>query len=262
MTGGTDGTRAGTDTAPERRGGAAPGSGVRGLLEALAAGAAGVLVTGGLAAVGAFWPALTVLAGAVTASGLLLARRGGRKRYLLAGVAYCLGLAAVIEFRAGAVPPAYAGGVLPGAGGFGAVSAALVIAKAAGKRVVRRLAILVARDEAYWAQVWEALASFASLLSVAWLLATFAEKLVRYAGVSVGAVALLVANALGYRVTVTVLGVEVEAVTALFVGCVLIWFHLLDTLHNSWRAVALSAERAGRERGPAADEEESARTES
>jgi hypothetical protein len=218
--------------------------GIDRVFTAWSAAAAGVAVTGGLAVVGAFWPALTVLAGAVTASGLLLARRGGRKRYLLAGVVYCLGLAVVVEAGASVVPAAYSRAVLPAAGGLGAISGVLVVAKVAGKRAVKRLAEAVAADEDFWGQVWEALAAFGSLLSLAWLLVTFTEKVVRYASVSVGAVGLLVANMLGHRVPVSVFGVEVEAVMALFVGCVLVWFHLLDTLHNSWRAVALSAEKA------------------
>lgn len=203
----------------------------------------GVLVTGGLAALDVFWPALTVLAGALTASGLLLARRGGRKRYLLAGVGYCLGLALYIEVAGSLVPAAYTTGVLPAAGGLGALSAVLIVGKVAGKRVVKRLAVVLGNDEEYWGQVWEALAALGSLLSLVWLLMTFAEKVLRYAGVSVGAVGLLVANMLGYRVPVSILGVEVEAILALFVGCVLVWFHLLDTLHNSWRAAAMSAEK-------------------
>lgn len=256
--GASGGTASGGDGPPDVDGGPGPEtessaregeqSGSRRLLNAWTAAAVGVAVTGGLAAADAFWPALTVLAGAVTASGLLLARRGGRKRYLLAGVAYCLGLAAVIEFAGGAVPAAYTRAVLPAAGGLGAVSGTLVVAKVAGKRVVKALAELAARDEEYWAEVWDALAAFGSLLSLVWLLVTFSEKVLRYGSVSVGAVALLVANMLGYRVPVEVLGVEVEAVMALFVGCVLVWFHLLDTLHSSWRAVVSSAEKAQQRR--------------
>jgi hypothetical protein len=218
------------------------------LLTAWTGAAAGVAVTGGLAAADAFWPALTLLAGAVTASGVLLVRRGGRKRYLLAGVAYCLGLAAVLEFGGGLFPRTYTAVVLPAAGGLGAISGTLVVAKVAGKRVVKTAAQLAAYDEEYWAEVWDALAAFGSLLSLAWLLVTFSEKVVRYGSVSAGAVALLVANMLGYRVPVEVLGVEVDAIMALFVGCVLMWFHLLDTLHSSWRAVVSSAEKAQKRR--------------
>jgi hypothetical protein len=180
----------------------------------------------------------------LTASGLLLARRGGRKRYLLAGVGYCLGLALLFEFGAESFAPVYVTGVLPAAGGLGALSGLLIVGKVIGKRIVKRLAVLVAKDEDYWGQVWEALAAFASLLSLVWLLVTFAEKVARYAGVSVGTIGLLMLNMMGYELTVTVLGVEIEAVLALFVGCVLVWFHLLDTLHNSWRAAAMSAEKA------------------
>lgn len=212
----------------------------------------GVLVTGGLATLDAFWPALTVLAGALVASGLLLARRGGCKRYLLAGVGYCLGLALFIEVAGGRVPAAYTTGVLPAAGGLGAISSVLIVGKVVGKRLVKRLAVVLGNDEAFWGQVWEALAALGSLLSLVWLLVTFTEKVLRYAGVSVGAVTLLVANLMGYELPVRLLGVEIELVLALFVGCVLVWFHLLDTLHNSWRAAAMSAEKA-QSRRPGAD---------
>jgi hypothetical protein len=218
----------------------------------------GVLVTTGLALAGAFWPALTVLAGALAASGLLLARRGGHKRYVLTGVVYCLGLAVVLEVAGPRlVGEAYLRTVLPAADGLGAISAILVVAKVAGKRVVKRLAAVVAADEEYLAQLWETLAALGSLLTMIWLLVTFAEKVVRYVGVSVGALALLIANMLGYEAIVSVFGVEVEVVMALFVGCVLVWFHLLDTLHNSWRTVVQSAEKAG-ERSDRQDGEEPA----
>lgn len=226
------------------------------LLNALTGGVAGVAVTAGLANQGVFWPALTVLAGAAVASGLLLVRRGGQKRYLLAGIVFFLGLALVLEVMGSRFPDAYTDFVLPAAGGFGAISGILVVGKFATKRVVKALARLMASDEEYWAQVWEALAAFGSLLSMAWLLITFSEKVFRYGGATVGAVGLLVANMLDYRVSVEVLGVETDAVLLLFVGCVLMWFHLLDTLHNSWRALAQTAERS-EERAQASRKSES-----
>jgi hypothetical protein len=221
------------------------------LLTAPVTAIAGVAVTGGLAAANAFWPALNILGGALTASGLLLARRCGRKRYLLAGVGYCLGLATLLEFSADSFAPIYATGVLPATTALGAISGLLIIGKVVGKRLVKRLAVLVAKDEDYWGQVWEALASLGSLLSLIWLLVTFTEKVVRYAGVSVGALGLLVLNMMGYKQNVTVVGVEIEAVLTLFVGCVLVWFHLLETLHNSWRAAAMSAEKTTSQTGTA-----------
>lgn len=230
-------------------------TGAHRLLNPFTTGAAGVAVTGGLATGGLLWPALTVLAGSLTASGLLLARRGGKKHYVVSGVVYFLGLALAIEVAGTAFPDPYTTAVLPAAGGIGAISGVLVVAKVSGKRVIKRLAELAAYDEEYWAEVWDAMAAYASLLSMVWLLVTFTEKVLRYASVSVGAVGLLVLNMLGYRVPVTVLGFEVEAVTAMFVGCVLVWFHLLDTLHSSWRAVAYSAEKARARRNRSTDEE-------
>jgi hypothetical protein len=237
-------------------------TGVHRLLNPWTAGVAGVAVTTVLAGAGFFWPALTVLGGAVTASGLLLARRGGKKHYVVTGVVYFLGLALVIEGVGSALPAAYESAVLPAAGGIGAISGILVVAKVSGKRVVKRVAELAAYDEEYWGEVWDALAAYASLLSMVWLLVTFTEKVMRYASVSIGAVGLLIANMLGYRVPVTFLGFEIEAVTAMFVGCVLVWFHLLDTLHSSWRAVAYSAEKAADRAGRSAEEESASGAES
>ncbi|ESS03646.1 MAG: hypothetical protein A07HR67_02044 [uncultured archaeon A07HR67] len=213
------------------------------LLTAPVTAMAGVIVTGGLAVADAFWPALTVLAGALTASGLLLARRGGRKRYLLAGVGYCLGLATFIELGVGSFASVYTTGVLPATASLGAISGLLIIGKVIGKQLLKRLAVLVAKDEDYWGQVWEALAALGSLLSFVWLLLTFVQKVARYVGVSVGGAGLFVINMLGYELTVNLLGIEFEVVLALFVACVLIWFHLLDTLHNSRRVTAMSAEK-------------------
>lgn len=222
----------------------------------------GVTVTTVFALADAFWPALTVLAGALAASGLLLARSGGQKRYVLTGVVYCLGLAIVLEFiGAGLISRSYMRIVLPAVGGLGAISAVLVVAKVAGKRVVKHLAAIFVLDEEYLGQLWETLAALGSLLMLLWLLITFAEKVLRYASVSVGAVALLVANMLGYEVMVFIFGVRVEAIMALFVGCVLIWFHLLDTLHNSWKTVAQSAEKADEFSESRTEEEPVAQTE-
>jgi hypothetical protein len=212
------------------------------LLTAPVTAIAGVVVTGGLAAADAFWPALTVLAGALTASGLLLAR-DGRKRYLLAGVGYCLGLAILIEFGVDSFASVYATGVLPATASLGAISGLLIIGKIVGKQFFKRLAVLVAKDEDYWGQVWETLAALASLLSFVWLFVTFAEKVIRYVGVSVGGAGLLVINMMGYELTVDVLGIKLELVLALFVGCVLIWFHLLDTIHNSRRVTTMSRKK-------------------
>ena len=224
-----------------------------GLVNAWSAGAAGVLVTTGFAVADAFWPALAVLLGALVASGLLLLRGRGKKRYVLVGVVYCLGLAVALEVLGpGVVETAYVRVVLPAAAGLGAISACLVVVKVGGKRAIKAIAATLPVDEEYLAQVWEALAAFGSLLALAWLLLTFTEKVVRYTSVSVGAVVLLIANMLGYQRFVTILGMDFEAVMVLFVGCVLLWFHVLDTLHNSWRTVAMSAEKAGSAAGSAA----------
>lgn len=193
----------------------------------------------------AFWPALTVLDGAVASSGLLLARSEGRKRYVLAGVVYSLGLAVVLEFAgAGIVSGSDLRVVLPAVGGLGAIRAILVIAKVAGKQVVKRLAAIFVLDEDYLGQLWETIAALGTLFALVWLLVTFAEKVIRYISVSVGTVVLLLANMLGYEKIISIFGVQIEVVIALFVGCVLIWFHILDTLHHSWRTVAQSAEKA------------------
>ena len=215
-------------------------------INAWSAGGAGVLVTVGFAVADAFWPALAVLLGALVASGLLLLLGRGQKRYVLAGVVYCLGLAIALEVLGpGVVETAYVRVVLPAVAGLGAISASLVVVKVGGKRAIKAIAAGLPVDREYLAQVWETLAAFGSLLALAWLLLTFTEKVVRYTSVSVGAVALLIANMLGYQRFVTILGMDFEAVMVLFVGCVLLWFHVLDTLHNSWRTVAMSAEKAG-----------------
>ena len=222
-------------------------------INAWSAGGAGVFVAVGFAVADAFWPALAVLLGALVASGLLLLLGRGKKRYVLAGVVYCLGLAIALELLgSGVVETAYVRVVLPAVAGLGAISASLVLIKVGGKRAIRAIAAGLPVDREYLAQIWETLAAFGSLLALAWLLLTFTEKVVRYTSVSVGAVALLVANMLGYQRFVTILGMEFEAVMVLFVGCVLLWFHVLDTLHNSWRTVAMSAEKAGSAAGSAA----------
>lgn len=224
------------------------GSAGRESLTAWTAGGAGVVVTAVLAIVDLFWPALVVLLGAVTASGLLLARRGGTKRYVLAGVVYCLGVAIVLELAGSTVPESYARTVLPAVGGLGTLSGVLVLVKVVGGRVVRAVASRLVADESYVRQLWETVAAAGSFLAMAWLAVTFTEKVARYAAVSVGVVTALVLNLLGYEWLVSRFGFEVELVMATFVFCLLLWFHLLDTLHNSWQTARLSATKVAQRR--------------
>lgn len=218
-------------------------------LTAWTTGVAGVTVTSLLALADAFWPALVVLAGVLTTSGLLLARRGGDKQYVLAGVVYCLGVAFVFEVLGPAeIPAVYMRAVLPAVGGLGAISGSLVLVKVVGKRIVSAIARRVVSDEAYARQLWDTLAAAGSLLTMVWLAVTFTEKVTRYALASVGVVTALVLNLLGYQWFVSRFGVELELIMATFVFCLLVWFHLLDTLHESWQTARMSARKAAGQR--------------
>lgn len=219
-------------------------------LTAWTTGVAGVTVTSLLALADAFWPALVVLAGVMTTSGLLLVRRGGDKQYVLAGVVYCLGVAFVFEaLGPSEIPEVYMRAVLPAVGGLGAISGILVLIKVVGKRIVGAIARRVVSDEAYVRQLWDTLAAAGSLLTMVWLALTFTEKVTRYALASVGVVTALVLNLLGYQWYLSRFGVELELIMATFVFCLLVWFHLLDTLHESWQTARMSAQKAASQRG-------------
>lgn len=203
----------------------------------------GLAVT--LAAIGAFWPALVVLAGAGVSAGVILIARGVDKHYLVAGTVYCLGLA--LAFEAGGTasfPAIYPRDVVPGTAGVGVLSALLLGAKVGVRRGAVALARWLDLDETYLAQLADALSSLGHLLVLAWLVITWSEKVLRYGGSTVALVGLLVLNALEVRYRVDPFGLEVEAVFALFVVSVLMLFSLLDTLHNSWRAASMTAQRA------------------
>lgn len=202
----------------------------------------GATVTTVLSALSIGWPAANLAIGCVLTAGVLLLRRNGRKYYGRAGVLSILAVGLLI-YLTPLFPPAYSEGLLPPLLAFGFLSGSVAVAKSAGQRVVA-LALGTVFDEETTIRIYDALASFISLLGFVWLLLTAAEKLTRYVSAPVGAGTAVALNFLGVRVPVTVPLVKqtVDIVLVVLVGCIVVGFQTLETLHTSWRAAKSTAE--------------------
>lgn len=202
---------------------------------------AGIAVAALLAPLAADWPAAAIGAGAVVTGGLLLVRRGGRKHYALSGIAYTLGLATLIAVT-GLFPPAYEPTAVVGLVLWGLLGAFLVALKVALGRIVRRVAARYG-DQEYVQAVYDAVASVAGLVAIAWTIATIHERAARYGGIGLGAAGTLTANYVGLELPVAAwfLGEGIDVVLVLFVGCTLGLFHVLESLHTTWIATKQTA---------------------
>lgn len=209
------------------------------------ASAVGILVTLVLLALLPELPAIPLLFGLTAVIVPMLFQDSERKRYAVAGTAYCLGLGVVLAVVDTAVGVAQGSTLVAATLAFGGASLLVVTAKAVGRRVVRRtIGLLV--DEEYAARLFDALASVAALAGLVWTLLTAAEKVSRYAGFGLGGTATLGLSLIGveYRVGVPMLGGEIDAVLFLFVGCILAGFYTFESLHTTWLAAKSTAKKS------------------
>lgn len=235
---------------------------------ALTAPAAGTLVVVALAPVVPV--AATLLFGATVATAV--AWRADTYRYGPVGACYLLGVGTAV-LALGRFPFAWQRTPLFALWGFGLLSLSLFCLRAVLGVVGRRvLSLFVADDSAD--SVWDALSAFGETLVVAWSVLTAHEKAVRSAGVVTGTTGTALLDAADYHVlvlagflqrhsTITLAGREflvplwalrygVDATTVLFVGCLLVGFHTLETFASTWNAITETtgyaterAERAG-----------------
>lgn len=226
----------------------------------------GALVgVGVVAAVAPVLPVTVALALGATTT-VLAIRRGRSGQYALAGSLFALGVAACVLTLSRVSGP-WTRTPLVALVVFGGLSATLVLVRwllsFVGKRV---LATVVDPDDA--AGVWEALSAFGSLLVITWSVLTAHEKALRTGGITIVGSGSMLLDALGYHypvvlpylrqgVAFTVSGYEVvipawlvrngvDAPTVLFVGCVVIGFHTLETLQSTWAAITARSDRSDR----------------
>jgi hypothetical protein len=213
--------------------------------------AVGIAITIWLAGYSIVWPALAIGAGAgVVALGLLI-RRSGRKYYAAAGTAYCLGLAGLI-YASALLPAGYAESPFAALVSLGGASALIVGAQAAGRQLVIGVFGGTAGKK-YATAIYDAIAAVLGLLGMVWTVMTAYEKAIRYGGISVGGTLGFVLNLLGIELPIPwIIQNGVDASILLFVGCVLIGFHTLESLHTTWHATKQTAKAgvgAGRTAG-------------
>lgn len=201
------------------------------------------------------WPALAIGCGAVGTGLVLLIRRSGRKYYAAAGTAYCLGLAVLIYAMA-IFPEGYSESPYAALLSLGVVSGLIVVAQSAGHHVVQRVFGNTVGEE-YATAIYDAIAAVLGLLGIVWTVLTAYEKALRYGGVAVGGTLGFVLNLLGIELPIPwFIQGGVDASILLFVGCVLIAFHTLESLHTTWRATKATA-KAGVSAGKAAGDKAS-----
>lgn len=225
------------------------------IINAITAAAVGIVLTVYLATEGIGWPAATLGVGAAVTAVFLLARRSGRKRYAAAGTIYTLGLAGAIYALAD-LPEAYTQSVFIALVGLGGVSALIVAAQLAGRKLVERAAGGTVGED-YATTVYDAIAAIAGLIGMVWTVMTAYEKALRYGGIGIGGTTTFVLNFLGVELPIPLwfLSGNVDATIVLFVGCVLIAFHTLESLHTTWhatKATATAGAKAGMKAGNAA----------
>lgn len=201
--------------------------------------AVGIVLTIALAIVGIEWSTVAIGAGAtVTAGALLIGRRGGRKHYAGAGTVFCLGVAAA-TFVLSDLPSAYTQDAYVALVGLGSVSAVIVLAQKAGEQTVVRL--LGGGDTAR--SIYNALAAVVGLIMMVWTVLTAYEKALRYGGVGLGTLGGIALDVIGAELSIPIWFVSggVDATLVLFVGCTLIGFHTLESLHTTWHATKQTA---------------------
>lgn len=231
----------------------------------LTAPAAGLLVVVALAPVVPV--AATLLVGAAVATAVTW--RADADRYGLVGACYLLGVGTAV-LALGRFPSAWTRTPLLALWGFGLVSLAVFCLRVALGVVGRRVLRWFVSDDAADG-VWEALSAFGGTLVVAWSVLTAQEKAARSGGIVVGTTGTTALDAAGYEFlvfarllqrhsVVTLAGHDlyvplwalrhgVDATVVLFVGCLVVGFHTLETFVATWRAITETtghaADRAG-----------------
>jgi hypothetical protein len=201
-------------------------------------------------AAGAVAPPVAAVAVGALAAVVALLWTDGRKRYGLAGTAFALGLAALLPF-APFVADAFRHSTLFALLFFGGLSALVVGLKLLGRLLAVRLGRRLTRER-WVADVWDALSSVGGALLLAWSVLTSKKELAKNAlNGGIGGTA-FVLNVAGLELVVPAsvvlapfgpefpfrwLLVDGLSTTAfVFVGSVVVGFHLLASWHASHRA--------------------------
>lgn len=207
-------------------------------VNSLTAGIVGAI--GAVAAAQLAQPAVSIGFGAVVTL-VVFSRSGGYKRYALAGTLFSFSLAVFIYL--GLTPSEY--GQTPGVAltGFGLISGAIIVARSVFTKGAKKLGA-VATDEETSKEVARAVSATTGTLAMAWAVLTAKKKAAQVSGVSGVGTITLVLNTLGVEIPIPVWFLEsgLDANTVLFVGSVLVGFHMIESIHSTWRAAKRTAE--------------------
>lgn len=210
---------------------------------AFIAGTFGSSITIILAMHATFWPAMVISLGAAITVIILLLSGIQQKKYIFAGVIFWIGLFGGFELPLGFHSEDYVLAVQPVVIFFGFLSGTFLLFKYLSGGIVSGVAEIFEFDKQFTAQIWDTLSIIGSLIVLVWFVITLAEKIMRYVGITVGTLTALLLNYIGYDYYVLVLGMQVEGVLLLLIGCLTIGFHTLESLHSLSNSTFLIAQR-------------------
>jgi hypothetical protein len=179
----------------------------------------------------------------------------GYTRYALGGTVYALGFGATI--LTGVTPESYARTPAFALLGFGIVSALVILARVLLKKGAAKVGGMVVDDEQA-ETVAKATSSISGTLSMMWTVLTAQKQAAQISGVAGVGTLTFVLGVLGVEVPVQLpvplwlLDNGINANVLLFVGSVVVTFHLVESVHSTWRAVK-SATRTSSDSGVLSD---------
>jgi hypothetical protein len=179
----------------------------------------------------------------------------GYTRYALGGTVYALAFGAVI--LTGVTAKSYARTPAFALLGFGLISGLVILARVLLKKGAAKVGGIVVDDEQA-ETVAKATSSISGTLSMIWTVLTAQKQAAQISGVAGVGTLTFVLGILGVEVPIQVpvplwlLENGINANMVLFVGCVVVMFHLVESVHSTWRAVK-SARRASSDSGMLSD---------
>ncbi|MFC4358678.1 hypothetical protein ACFO0N_12075 [Halobium salinum] len=201
-------------------------------------------------AAGAVVPPVVAVAVGAAATTVVLLWVDGPKRYATAGTVFALGLAAALPFATFVADP-FRHSVLFALLFFGGLGLGVVALKRLGRALAVRAGRRVSRGR-YVAELWDALSSVGGAVLLAWSVFTSKKELAKNAANGVVGGTAFTLNVVGLELVVPasvvlapvgpefpLRGLLVDGLSTtafVFVGSVVVWFHLLASWHATHRA--------------------------
>jgi len=216
-------------------------SGAPNLLTAFFGGAVGALVATFVGAEILGFIAIALLVGSITTVGAVWVL-GSPPRFAAAGASFCLSSAILFYLSRGVLPDGFSQSGFVSLLALGLLSGFIVTIQETVAYAIQRTLRRVTNEE-YASIIWRAISSFAGLLLIVWAVATWQEKLTRIGGASIGGSLGFALNILGVElpIPIWILSGGIDATVFLYVGCMVIGFHTLESAYTGWHATKTTA---------------------